>query len=237
MSLNALGIVEEELEQMRLDMVNFQEKRDQIIKQARDITKNSKNAIYALHRGDFDLATSLMKASLTRAQELYPIIQEEPKLRSGTYTAGLEEYCEARIFEHFLKEGKILPKSQIPLVERHEYLGGIFDFTGELNRYAVLQATNRKAAEVQKCRDIVENLFCAFLKFEFRNGSLRKKFDSLKYTLRKMEGLLYDLSLSQNLLKAHQKLSEGIDASPAENSNKRKFDCDNGYENNKKRKF
>ena len=35
-----------------------------------------------------------------------------------------------------------------------------------------------------------------FLKFDFRNGALRKKYDGLKYTLRKMENTLYELSLS-----------------------------------------
>ena len=31
-----------------------------------------------------------------------------------------------------------------------------------------------------------------FLKFDFRNGALRKKYDGLKYTLKKMENTLRD---------------------------------------------
>lgn len=50
--------------------------------------------------------------------------------------------------------------------------------------------------EVRKCRDIVDALMGVFIRFDFRNGSLRKKFDSLKYTLKKMENTLYELSLS-----------------------------------------
>lgn len=33
------------------------------------------------------------------------------------------------------------------------------------------------------------------LQFDFRNGNLRKKFDALKYTLKKMENTTYELSL------------------------------------------
>lgn len=35
--------------------------------------------------------------------------------------------------------------------------------------------------------------------FDFRNGALRKKFDGLKYTLKKLESTLYELSLTANL--------------------------------------
>ena len=34
------------------------------------------------------------------------------------------------------------------------------------------------------------------LRFDLRNGNLRKKFDALKYTLKKMESLLYELQLA-----------------------------------------
>jgi hypothetical protein len=37
------------------------------------------------------------------------------------------------------------------------------------------------------------------LQFDFRNGALRKKFDTLKYTLKKMETTLYEQSLTENL--------------------------------------
>lgn len=51
-------------------------------------------------------------------------------------------------------------------------------------------------AEVRKCRDLVDALMGIFLRFDFRNGALRKKYDSLKYTLKKMENTLYELSLT-----------------------------------------
>ena len=37
------------------------------------------------------------------------------------------------------------------------------------------------------------------LQFDLRNGALRKKFDALKYTLKKMETTLYEMSLTENL--------------------------------------
>lgn len=43
------------------------------------------------------------------------------------------------------------------------YLGGVLDFTGELNRYAIAKATIRDINEVKKCRDIAEALMGEFL--------------------------------------------------------------------------
>ena len=42
----------------------------------------------------------------------------------------------------------------------------------------------------------MDALMGIFLKFDFRNGSLRKKYDSLKYTLKKVENTLYEMSLT-----------------------------------------
>lgn len=45
------------------------------------------------------------------------------------------------------------------------YLGGVIDFTGELNRYAVSCATRRDVAAVSRCRDVVDALMGQFLQF------------------------------------------------------------------------
>jgi predicted translin family RNA/ssDNA-binding protein len=45
------------------------------------------------------------------------------------------------------------------------YLGGVLDFTGELNRHAVACATRRDVAAVSRCREIVDSLMGQFLQF------------------------------------------------------------------------
>lgn len=50
---------------------------------------------------------------------------------------------------------------------------------------------------VRVCRDLVDAMLGEMLQFDLRNGALRKKYDGLKYTLRKLENVLYELSLLQ----------------------------------------
>jgi predicted translin family RNA/ssDNA-binding protein len=188
---------EADFDAMREAMSLFDEQRDTVIKRSRDITKASKVAIYCLHRGEMDKADSQIAQALAAADELSPLVEANPQLRnSGSYSGGLEEYAEAAIFAHFIRTGTVLPSTSLPRCNGDEYLGGVLDFTGELNRYAVARATERDVAAVRKCRDVVDALMGIFLKFDFRNGALRKKYDGLKYTLKKMENTLYEMSLT-----------------------------------------
>ena len=73
------------------------------------------------------------------------------------------QYAEGRVFEMFLKEGRVPSIVELPLLNRDEFLGGVLDFTGELNRYAVARATARDKAAVQRCRDVIDSLMGVFL--------------------------------------------------------------------------
>lgn len=57
----------------------------------------------------------------------------------------------------------------------------------------------RDVSAVTRARDTTDALMGIFLQFDFRNGALRKKFDALKYTLKKMETTLYELALTSSL--------------------------------------
>lgn len=179
------------------EMRAYDEKREQVVKRSRDIQKLSKQAIFSLHRGADKEAEGRLAAAKKAAEELLPVIKENPTLRPGSYSNAIEEYAEALAFRCYLTDGRLIRQAEVELAEVEEYLGGVLDFTGELGRLAVVQATKRDEAAVQKARDLVEAIFGAFLQFDLRNGSLRKKFDTLKWTARKLENTLYELSLTK----------------------------------------
>ncbi|OQS05210.1 hypothetical protein THRCLA_02613 [Thraustotheca clavata] len=182
-------------QRMSMEMDAYDEKREVIIRQSRDILKASKQAIFAMHRGNMDEASDKLELADQVIEQLAPVIQAEQSLRHGSFSSAMEEYAEAQCFRHFLTAGTLVSLEQLNFVDRDEYLGGVVDFTGEVTRYAIVQATKRDIARVEECRNIVDAITGELIQFSFRNSPLRKKYDSLKYNLKKLENTLYELSL------------------------------------------
>jgi len=189
-------IDEKEFQSLKKELEAYDASRDTIIRECRDITKLSKQAIYSLHRDDAKTARQQLADAEKVIAKLLKDIGDDPTLRTGGFSASLEEYVEAKAFLRFLEKGTLIGCKELKVVEAEEYLLGLCDLTGELMRYAVLAATRRDKKAVQAVRDLIDAIYGQFVQFDFRNGELRKKYDSIKYNLQKVENVLYDLALN-----------------------------------------
>uniref|UniRef100_M4BYQ6 Translin n=1 Tax=Hyaloperonospora arabidopsidis (strain Emoy2) TaxID=559515 RepID=M4BYQ6_HYAAE len=170
-------------------MHEHDEMREQIIKRSRKILKASTTS--TIHQVYYVTIDQVIP-------ELVALAKRHPSLRDGALAASLEEYVEAKCLGYYLDHQRLLPRRDVPVVQKNEYLGGVIDFTGELMRLAVVKATVRDVEEVKRCKAMVEAISGELIQFDFRNGPLRRKFDSVKYNLRKLENTLYELSLVTN---------------------------------------
>jgi predicted translin family RNA/ssDNA-binding protein len=166
--------------------------RDSIAEKAREILRLSKQIIYSLHRDDIPNADNLYKKMLQEMKNLEKVAI--PKLKEGLYGAALQEYVEAACYYEFVKNKKIPTHKDLD-VPFEEYLLGICDLTGELERRAVFLTLKEKYADVQEIKGIVDDIHFEFLKFDLRNGELRKKADSIKWNLKRIDEILYDLKI------------------------------------------
>lgn len=185
-----------EFSAIRKQMEDYDASRDTIIKESRDITKLSKQAIYSLHREDPATAKQQLADAEKVIAKLLKSIKADPRVRTGSFSASLEEYTEAKAFLRFLENGKLISCKELKVVEAEEYLLGLTDFTGELMRHAVLRATKRDRKAVEAARNMIDEIYGQFVMFDFRNSELRKKYDSIKYNLQKVENVLYDMALN-----------------------------------------
>jgi len=122
---------------------------------------------------------------------------------NNTPSVAMEEYARYKAFRHFLRKGTLINLSdfyQHDLVEQKKdenYLAGAcMGLTHDLARYAVGRATVQDMQSVQLARDLTDSLYLELLKFDFRNGPLRKKYDGVKYSLKHLERILYELSVT-----------------------------------------
>ena len=87
----------------------------------------------------------------------------------------MQEYAEALCYYHFVKNKKIPTKASLR-IDSESYLMGICDLTGELVRKAVNEAIKGNFKQVLDIKELVEEIYNEFLKFNLRNNELRRKF-------------------------------------------------------------
>jgi len=207
----------DELTALQQRMEHRDELREALIKKSRDGQKAAKQSIFALHRGDFHRADHLLKqCQQCIHDDLLPIVQEEPSLRtSGSFVSVLEEYVEAKLFAVWLYGngmaatpapaasvsspiGTILQPHEFGIeLEPEEYVGGLCDLTGEIGRHAVKQGTARQVEAVKLCLGTNRNICKALMIMERLPSGIGKKMDQVRRSVEKLERMLYEISLSE----------------------------------------
>ena len=177
----------------------FDDQRDTLIKKSRDIISLSKQIIYAVHRNELDTAAKLVKDIKAGVKNLVALTKKHPALYySGSLRIAEQEFVEAVAYYSFIADGSI-PTAKELGVDTENYLMGMCDLFGELMRRATNSAIKENYKEVVTIRNFLSDLYDEFMKFEFRNSELRKKFDGLKYELKKVEHLILELKLKEKI--------------------------------------
>ena len=180
-----------DFQRLRKAFVECDLQREEVIKQSREIVRLSKQVIYATHRNDLQDAAKLMEAMKRQVKKLQELTKHDVA-DFGSFKVAMQEYAEAACFYAFVTKGAI-PKSTELNLDAEYYLLGLCDLSGELVRKAVNAAIQEKYDEARKIKDFLSELYGELLQFDFRNGELRKKFDGVKYDLKKVEDLVFQL--------------------------------------------
>lgn len=190
-----LMINKNDWKKMRLELQDYDAKREALIKQSRVVLKKSKMLIYSIHRDDMKGVNVLFKSVKKEKSALDKIAKSNPKLlREGSYSEACQEYVEAMTFMEFEKHSVFSSAKKLG-VSTSDYLMGLADLTGELARVAVACAIRGNYEKVGHLKDFVAEIWGEMLKFDFRNSALRRKFDSIKYNLKKIEDIRYDIKM------------------------------------------
>ncbi|HLC85101.1 MAG TPA: hypothetical protein VJB12_00770 [Candidatus Nanoarchaeia archaeon] len=191
MASPSISVDSKDFVQANQDLKDLEELREQQIRACRDVITISKKIIYAVHRGEMDIA-----------QKEIPTIKKALKSAgdksqdTGMYTVAWQEYVEALAYYHVVADNKLPTRKDLGS-STAEYLMGLCDLCGELVRRGVNSAAKGNTKETQRMKELVERIFGEFLNFDLRNNELRKKADGIKYNLNKLEDVLYDLKIHQ----------------------------------------
>lgn len=159
-------------------------KREDLINRSRAIVKKSKEVITSLHNDQIPDIEGMRNDM----QALNRDFGNTRHYHSGSYRIAEQEYVEALAYYSYISEGK-LPELD---VDYENYLLGICDLTGELVRRAVNRTTKDDFGKVKEIHDFVESIYDELQKMDLR-GELRKKTDAVRWNLKKLQEMVFQL--------------------------------------------
>ena len=185
----------QEFKKIRKEIEAFEIKRESIIQKSREIIILSKKIIYALHRDDIKSADLYVKEIEKKKQDLE---STRMWLDTNINQTAFQEYVEALCYYNFIKNKKI-PTCASLKVDKENYLMGLCDLTGELVRKAVNEVIEKNFDRALEIKNLVEEIYGEFLEFNLRNSDLRNKFDQIKWNLKKLEDVVFELKIKGKL--------------------------------------
>ncbi|CEL62726.1 Translin OS=Mus musculus GN=Tsn PE=1 SV=1 [Rhizoctonia solani AG-1 IB] len=207
----------EDLNKLSHDFEADSELRDSIRKEVMELDRKSRSASGIMNRIHSTLEVQpLVQASSSIVkschEEFTKIASAVPpnqfwrwkdmwtrSLQSIIFVAALDEYLSTERLITLPECEQLLDVSpewrgrfQIP---SEDYLHGIIALVNELSRLAVNAVTLGDFNRPVQISVFVRDLYSGFSLLNLKNDSLRRRFDSLKYDMKKIEEVLYDVSL------------------------------------------
>jgi translin len=166
--------------------------RERALASARRGVRSCANAIRALHRGEWDLARSLMEDAKAAIDDGLDAVREHPDIRFAGYLQDAQkEYAEARITEALITGIDGLPGAVELGVEDAPYLNGMAEAIGEGRRYALDLLRQAEVAHAEAALATMEDLYAVLVSIDYPDaitGNLRRSTDVARSLIEKTRG-------------------------------------------------
>ncbi|KAJ2836247.1 hypothetical protein J3B01_002961 [Coemansia erecta] len=203
------------------------DQRERVIKCSRDITALSKKMVFSLLRITQDSPEKVFKDVEFKHNQVLELFSKMSKEMQGSNamkynrqaTPGIQEYIEAVGLWRFLQHNELITKKQVlesltiegdgkatPLVSvtDEDYLLGISDLPGEVNRYCINSIGKGDRDAVSKCLAFLQMLKegVSLVLSVRKYNNLEKKVPVLNSSLEKIEKAFYSMTIRECEMKS-----------------------------------
>ena len=141
--------------------------RENALKQTRLLTRQSANAIRAIHRGEIELAEELIGKSKELCEQIRISLQPYPELYFSGYTQdAVKEYVEAKLTLD-ITQGKTIPLPDELSVEIPTYLKGLSETVGELRRKCLDILRKGYSADAEDLLDTMDEIYSLLVTIDY----------------------------------------------------------------------
>lgn len=170
--------------------------RDEVLSQARTLTRYCASAIRAVHRDEFDNARENINLASSIAKSFQTDLVEYPDLYYAGYTQdALKEFAEANIV-YALVIGAELPSPQELGLENAAYLNGLAETVGEFRRRCLDILRQGYSQDAERLLNYMDDIYAILITMDYPNaitGGIRRQTDIVRGITERTRG---DLTLS-----------------------------------------
>ena len=187
--------------------------RDLALTQARQVIRNSSQAIRAIHRLEVDLANHHLNEACKLVEKLKTDLADHPDLFYAGYTQdAFKEYVEAMVTCALIQQQEI-PLPEELQVEAAVYLNGLAEVVGELRRRCLDILRQGYSDESERLLGIMDEIYSLLITVDYPDAltnGLRRQTDLARGIVERTRG---DITISlreQRLTRAMKDLSQQL---------------------------
>jgi len=167
------------------------EARERSLALSRKITRNSGDAIKAIHRGEWDQAQQLIDGTRELVKQVNELLKDFPDIYYSGYVGNAQtEYVEVSILSATL-QGQRIPSPDELDVDCAAYLNGIGDTIGELRRHILDLIRTGRPEDGEGYLSTMDELYTELMSFDYPDAithGLRKKTDVARSLIERTRG-------------------------------------------------
>jgi translin len=194
-------------------------KRDEALKQARQLTRACSLAIRAVHRDDKEA----METNLAEAQHLADKLREDLKQYPDLFYAGytqdsLKEFVEANVTCALIQSQPLQTPEELG-VEDATYLNGLAEVVGELRRRTLDILRSGYSQEAERLLGHMDEIYSVLVTMDYPDAitnGLRRQTDLARGIIEKTRGDVTFSLRGENLGEAIRKLSTQLNGNQVE---------------------
>ena len=194
-------------------------KRDEALKQARQLTRACSLAIRAVHRDDQEA----MEANLAEAQTLADVLRDELKGHPELFFAGytqdsLKEFVEANVTCALIQNQPLQTPEDLG-VEDSTYLNGLAEVVGELRRRTLDILRSGYSQEAERLLSYMDEIYSVLVTIDYPDAitnGLRRQTDLARGIIEKTRGDVTASLRGQQLTEAIRGLSSQLNGGQVE---------------------
>lgn len=166
-------------------------KRDEALKQARQLTRACSLAIRAVHRDDMEAMEATLAEAQVLADKLRADLKEHPELFYAGYTQdSLKEFVEANVTCALIQKKALQTPEELG-VEDATYLNGLAEVVGELRRRTLDILRSGYSEEAERLLGHMDEIYAVLVTIDYPDAitnGLRRQTDLARGIIEKTRG-------------------------------------------------